>query len=185
MPIIKKTTNVSASGEVARAPQQQAAPYDNPVASPDDAAFSAINEAAEFAHPAAGTYEAVVNDITLRAPTEKGRSAQIQFILAVEDEDTGEVRPRKHSAFWKILEADLRTAGGQAPFFATVMAKLGYERGNRGQSAFDQIKHEKPGVSVKITKNDPYPPNTAVMMRYEQDTENIQILREWLEQNPF
>jgi hypothetical protein len=183
MALIKKTPSGTPAGSAT--PQQAGLPYEEPVASPDDAAFNAINEAAEFAHPAPGTYEALVNDIALRAPTEKGRSVQIQFILAVEDDETGEVTPRKHSAFWKVLEPDLRTAGGQAPFFATVMAKLGYERGKRGQAAFDQIKQEKPGVSVKITKNDPYPPNTTLMIRYVQDTENIIQLREWLEQNPF
>lgn len=162
-------------------PQSQ---YDTPIDDPNAELFKAINQADDLStHP--GIYEAILIDLRPRPLTDRGQSVQATFALLMEDEETGNIYGKRHAHFWKILEADGRTPGGQLPFFATFMAKLGYEKNNRGPEAFKEIASEQPAVSLKISANDPYPPNATILLRYEEDTEGLTGLREWLAQNPF
>lgn len=158
--------------------------YNEPTVGTDDAAFAAIEGVGDFTHPDPGTYQAIVNEVSLRPLTERGRSIQAQFVLVLED-DNGNVAGRRFSTFFKVLEPDGRTPSGGASFYNTFMAKLGYEKGNRGQKSLDEINETKPAVSLKLTANGQYPPNCAVMFSYEEDTEEIAALREWIEGQPF
>jgi hypothetical protein len=67
-----------------------------------------------------------------------------------------------------------------------MMAKLGYPQENRGKAAREEITKEKPGVSLKITAGKQAGfVNTTVEGRYDRDNDNIEALREWLENNPY
>lgn len=158
--------------------------YDTAVESPDDLYDSVIAEAKEFSTLEPGRYEAIVNEITALPMKETGGFIRAEFIIADPDE---KLMGRRHSVLFQMVQDDGRTKGEWGPvFYHRMMAKLGYPKENRGKEARDEITKEKPGVYLKITagKQEGFV-NTAVDGRFEKDNDNIEALREWMDQNPY
>ena len=175
--------NVGAQGGVVKQqPTQQQ--FEDPTEDPTAFAFDMIAKAKGFSAPEPGTYEAIMTHIKINPLNAKGVSAQADFVVAEFDDD-GQIKGTRFTRYFKLAEADGRTPSTGSIFHLTKMlAKLGYER-NQTKAAFEEINEQQPGVSLKLTENGQYPPNSEVIMRLDNDNENIQALREWIEANPF
>jgi len=165
-------------------PPPESDPYDRAVASPDDLVDGVISDSKEFSTLEPGRYEAIVNEIVTLPVKETGVFIRAEFIIADPDE---KLLGRKHSVLFQMVMDDGRTPAEWGPvFYHRMMAKLGYEQNNRGRAAREAITEQKPGVYLKITpgKQEGFV-NTSVEGRFDQDNDNIEALREWLENNPY
>lgn len=178
----------SGSGSIPPRPGSQRRPdsdeYDTAVESPDDQYDEVISKAKEFSTLDPGRYEAIVNEIVALPMKETGGFIRAEFIIADPDE---KLMGRRHSVLFQMVQDDGRTPGEWGPvFYHRMMAKLGYPKENRGRAAREEITEEKPGVYLKITagKQEGFV-NTVVDGRFEKDNNNIEALREWMEQNPY
>lgn len=158
--------------------------YDTAVESPDEQYDSVISGAKEFSTLEPGRYEAIVNEIVALPMKETGGFIRAEFIIADPDP---KLMGRRHSVLFQMVQEDGRKPGEWGPvFYHRMMAKLGYPKENRGKAAREEISREKPGVYLKITpgKQEGFV-NTAVDGRFERDNDNIESLREWMDQNPY
>jgi hypothetical protein len=158
--------------------------YDTAVSSPDDMYDEVISTAKEFSTLEPGRYEAIVNDIQALPMKETGGFIRAEFIIADPDP---KLLGRRHSVLFQMVQDDGRTPGEWGPvFYHRMMAKLGYPKDNRSKDAREELSREKPGVYLKITagKQEGFV-NTTVEGRFDRDNENIEALREWLENNPY
>lgn len=97
----------------------------------------------------AGTYEAIVRDIVLQEPDNKGQSVRIHFELCnPEFKETG----NSITQWFKIVDARGESVDGAIRALKAALAKLGYEpSGEELEECFEQITDEKPGVLVKVS----------------------------------
>ena len=158
--------------------------YDTAVESPDDQYDAVISEAKEFSTLEPGRYEAILNEIRALPMKDTGGFIRAEFIIADPDP---KLMGRRHSVLFQMVQDDGRTPGEWGPtFYHRMMAKLGYTKENRGKAAREAVSDEKPGVYLKITtgKQEGFV-NTSVEGRFERDNDNIEALREYMEQNPY
>jgi hypothetical protein len=158
--------------------------YDTAVESPDDQYDEVISTAKEFSTLDPGRYEAILNEVVALPMKDTGGFIRAEFIIANPDE---RLMGRRHSVLFQMVQDDGRTAGEWGPvFYHRMMAKMGYAKEDRGKAAREEITNEKPGVYIKITagKQEGFV-NTTVEGRFEKDNDNIEALREWMEQNPY
>jgi len=152
---------------------------------PESLIDQAANEAKEFTNPDPGIYSAIINQIRVLEPTDKGQSIQMQFVLYTPDAENTIMR---FSKFFKMLGEDLRTPDEWGPlFYARFMGKLGYEKGNRGKEAREEINEQKPGVVVKITpqKNNDDFVNLDITGILDDEHEDIIAIRDELGKQPY
>jgi hypothetical protein len=118
----------------------------------------------------------------------KGQALQVQYLLFDPEAPQDGALGRKHSQFFQVLKADLRTPQSGAEFFKRFMAKLGYEEGNRGKAAWAEIATETPAVVLKISPvagTEYVRTDIVQLVEPEDENENVVQLREWLANNPF
>lgn len=164
--------------------EEPADEYDTPVESVDDLYDKVISESKEFSTLDPGRYEAIVNEVKALPMKDTGGFIRAEFIIANPDD---RLMGRRHSVLFQMVKEDGRTEGEWGPvFYQRMMAKLGYPKENRGKAAREEISNDKPGVYLKITagKQEGFV-NTVVDGRFEQDNDNIEALRDWMEKNPY
>jgi hypothetical protein len=158
--------------------------YDTAVRSPDEMYDEVIYSSKEFSTLDPGRYDSILNEIVSLPMKDTGGFIRAEFIIADPDE---RLMGRRHSVLFQMVQDDGRTAGEWGPvFYHRMMAKLGYPKENRGADARAELSEEKPGVYLKITagKQEGFV-NTAVEGRINKDNDNIEALRNWLQDNPY
>jgi hypothetical protein len=165
-------------------PEPESDEYNTAVSSPDDVYDVVISTSKEFSTLEPGRYEAIVNEIVGLPMRDTGGFIRAEFIIADPDP---KLMGRRHSVLFQMKQPDGRTDAEWGPvFYHRMMAKLGYPQEKRGKEAREEITKEKPGVYLRITAGKQAGfVNTTVEGRFDQDNDNIEALREWMDSNPY
>jgi hypothetical protein len=125
----------------------------------------------------AGKYVALISEMVLMEPNEKGQSVRVEYEIATE----GEFRGQKVTQFYKIFEAD-ESVGKGAAFLKKDLAVLGYSDVSFAdlEEAFNTIVEQNVGVNVTVKHNEQF---TNVYIN--SLCEDSSIVEEYLEQRVF
>lgn len=100
-----------------------------------------------------GKYAALIIDMGLNKPSDKGQSAFVRYEIA----DEGDFQGQEVVQFYSLLDADGNEMKG-CGYLKRDLAILGYGdvRFAEIETAFSEIKEEMPGVNITIKNNPPY-----------------------------
>jgi hypothetical protein len=97
-----------------------------------------------------GKYVALISEMVLQKPDEKGQSARVVYEIASE----GEFQGQKVTQFYKMFEAD-ESMGKGLPFLKKDLAVLGYSDVKFGdlEEVFEEIVEKNVGCNVTVKQN--------------------------------
>jgi hypothetical protein len=129
-----------------------------------------------------GNWVGVVNKIDTWK-SEKGFFYRIHLICHVDDDWSF-----RHIIWCHILLDDMRTMHEWGPvFYARHIAALGYSKNDDQKWVRDQINSKQPGVIVTSTPNKKNPDwnDVAIRDRLSDDNEEVQGIREQMDNQPY
>lgn len=97
-----------------------------------------------------GKYVALIAEMILQKPDEKGQSARVTYEIATE----GEFQGQKATQFYKMFEAD-ESAGKGLAFLKRDLAVMGYSDVKFGdlEDVFEEIVNKNVGANVTVKQN--------------------------------
>lgn len=122
-------------------------------------------------------YEAIISELVLQDPDEKGQSVRLKYEIA----SAGDFRGVEVTQWYKVFEADGETPGKGASFLKKDLAVLDYEdvKFDDLEEVFEEIVEKNIGVVIQV-KN-----NGAFVNAYLQGlAEGSDIIKEYLENRP-
>lgn len=124
-----------------------------------------------------GKYVALIGEMILQDPDEKGQSARVSYEIATD----GEFRGQKVTQFYKLFEAD-NSIGKGAAFLKRDLAVLGQADVKFGnlEKVFEQIVEDKIGCNVTVKQNGQF---TNVYLN--GITEDTSVIDEYLSVRTF
>lgn len=144
-----KTSAKKPAGKNTPAPKKRASEEENEAGGGESRA-QAFDDTKPLGAIDGGKYVALIAEMTLQKPDEKGQSARVTYEIATD----GEFRGQKVTQFYKLFEAD-ESIGKGAAFLKRDLAVLGQSDVKFGdlEEVFEQIVADQIGCNVQVKQN--------------------------------
>jgi hypothetical protein len=139
-------------------------------------AFSSIPLSNNADDVPTGKHEAIVSDIVIQEPGEKGTSARVKYELC-EEEFSGK---NELTTWFKLLDEEMEPHEVGFRMFRGMLAKLGYEPESPEEleEVVAEVKKDRPGVLISVSYSKDYPDFPRVKVEGPCDNEVVEAYKD-------